>query len=148
MDFVRSQSRTLQDCETLQEFLDETGREKEDLLIRCRFCDNYMQVTDIERFLKSELRIKWRGIYCFGCCWPCLRFVAEGERVLFLVKKGLSLDVQQHTGKNIQEQTIRCLQCLKPLTSSEKLYQATRAIPFELVRSSWRGWCEHCLSSS
>lgn len=116
-----------------------------DLRLVCNFCGKILKNCEKIAFQKYELKLRWLSGTPYACCKSCLRISGLLEFKNYFERNLLASEVRACTGTPLWCQQIRCLGCLKPLTTREKKRLDQGRVYFYLVRGRHlRSHCTFC----
>lgn len=121
---------------------------KETLTLPCIFCKNLVDAFQLSVFQQRQLSLIWRGNTCFAACVRCISSVATLERNKFCQCTVKGEYIEHFTRTPLQNLIVRCLYCMRLLSSEEKIEIIACGGQFMLVRGSWKGTCRQCLQDA
>ncbi|AUT11923.1 E6 [Leptonychotes weddellii papillomavirus 4] len=115
----------------------------EDLLVRCLFCQTFLDFASLCHQVYADLQLVWKGREVHGSCVRCARASGTYEVSRFL-ETSTTGETLREQGVNIFTECIRCLWCLRRLSLTEKIDLSAFRHPVHKVRGRWRALCRVC----
>lgn len=115
-----------------------------DFPISCYYCSQWLTAHEKILYQHSSLLVVWKDDLPFACCQPCIR---TGAKVDFLIGFTRTVGVSnltEVTSAPWESVLVRCLCCLRMLTTTEKedLLRSNKSL--YLVKDSIRVPCALC----
>lgn len=114
------------------------------LHLSCIFCHSVLSFQDICSISFKTLRVIVRGDQYFGSCSKCLRATARYERRFYTCSCKAS-KIAALCRQPLTCIIIRCEDCMKLLSFTEKLFLVEKDLFCHLIRGHWRSQCRLCL---
>lgn len=115
-----------------------------DLRLPCVICKNIVPVSEAAEFHEKSLAVLWKNACPHLACRFCLRRLARYEQENFHSGVISARELAAQIGSPLLGILIRCNQCLRLLTSSEKADLLASNQPVNKVRDFYRAPCNHC----
>ncbi|QUP08142.1 E6 [Martes foina papillomavirus 1] len=120
----------------------------EDVNILCIFCGGLLTVSELCAYDLKGLQLIWRGGSPRGCCGACCRASAAVERRQYMQGWVTGRNLHTILKSDLVTTTVRCVICLKLLSTAEKVAVVLAEQIFELIRGRWRARCRLCTKSN
>ncbi|ACT76412.1 E6 protein [Human papillomavirus 116] len=117
-----------------------------DLRLQCIFCKSILDIVDLAKFHKKELRLVWRCKVAYACCSKCLYASARYENENHFQCAVKASTLHDLLGTPLHQIYMRCNHCLSGLDLQEKFDLVARDCYVILVRGYWRGPCRDCIN--
>lgn len=120
------------------------GKPEYDIVLQCNFCRKPLTAQEKVIFSRYSFRLRWKEGQVYACCRRCMRLSSRIEFTGYFEKNIPVQECFASTGFSLRSREIRCKNCLKPLTASEKnRLRNTREFIYQ-VRGRLRGICTLC----
>lgn len=134
----------MESIRTIAALAEKLGKAERDLKLLCNFCRKQLTACERTIFTSYGFRLRWKEGQVYACCRRCMRLSSRIEFTGYFERNILVQDCLASKGFSLACQQIRCKNCLKPLTASEKKrLRNTREFIYQ-VRGRLRGICTLC----
>lgn len=132
----------------VEEYCNYFGVTFSELNFLCIFCRCPVPPLELLTFQYRQLSLVWREGTCYAACIACIERVAKYERDKFFQCAVNGMYIEFFTKTPLQDLIVRCMFCMRLLTSEEKIDIIGAGATFCLVRGHWKGYCRDCFQNA
>ncbi|BAA66109.1 unnamed protein product [human papillomavirus 67] len=124
-------------CEALETTVHEIS-------LPCVQCKKTLDRNEVYDFLFTDLKIVYRCGNPYGVCKQCLRLLSKVSEYRYFNYSVYGNTLEEIVHKPLNEITIRCITCQRPLCPQEKQRHVDRKKRFHNISNRWTGRCSVC----